>query len=65
MCYFVGMQLLNITISNHKSIRDEATLNLALSAIRTLNPPGGTQWGDYLHRLAGIYGPMALGKRTS
>lgn len=56
------MQLLNITISNHKSIRDEATLNLALSAIRTLNPPGGTQWGDYLHRLAGIYGPNGSGK---
>lgn len=62
MCYFVGMQLLNITISNHKSIRDEATLNLALSAIRTLNPPGGAQWGEYLHRLAGIYGPNGSGK---
>ena len=62
MCYFVGMQLLNITISNHKSIRDEATLNLALSTIRTLNPPGGFQWGDYLHRLAGIYGPNGSGK---
>lgn len=62
MCYSVGMQLLNITISNHKSIRDEATLNLALSAIRTLNPPGGAQWGEYLHRLAGIYGPNGSGK---
>lgn len=62
MCYFVGMQLLNITISNHKSIRDEATLNLALSAIRTLNPPEGTHWDDYLHRLAGIYGPNGSGK---
>lgn len=56
------MQLLNITISNHKSIRDETTLNLALSAIRTLNPPEGTQWGEYLHRLAGIYGPNGSGK---
>lgn len=56
------MQLLNLTISNHKSIRDEATLNLALSAIRTLNPPGGAQWGEYLHRLAGIYGPNGSGK---
>lgn len=56
------MQLLNITISNYKSIRDEATLNLALSAIRTLNPPEGTQWGEYLHRLAGIYGPNGSGK---
>lgn len=56
------MQLLNITISNYKSIRDEATLNLALSAIRTLNPPEGTHWDDYLHRLAGIYGPNGSGK---
>lgn len=56
------MQLLNITISNYKSIRDEAILNLALSAIRTLNPPEGTQWGEYLHRLAGIYGPNGSGK---
>lgn len=56
------MKLLNLTISNHKSIRDEATLNLALSAIRTLNPPEGTQWGEYLHRLAGIYGPNGSGK---
>ena len=62
MCYFVGMKLLNLTISNHKSIRDEATLNLALSAIRTLNPPEGTHWDDYLHRLAGIYGPNGSGK---
>ena len=56
------MQLLNLTISNHKSIRDEATLSLALSAIRTLNPPEGTHWDDYLHRLAGIYGPNGSGK---
>lgn len=56
------MKLLNLTISNHKSIRDEATLNLALSAIRTLNPPEGTHWDDYLHRLAGIYGPNGSGK---
>lgn len=56
------MQLLNITISNYKSIRDEAPLNLALSAIRTLNPPEGTHWDDYLHRLAGIYGPNGSGK---
>lgn len=56
------MQLLNLTISNHKSIRDEATLNLTHSTLRTLNPPGGTQWGDHLHRFAGIYGPNGSGK---
>jgi hypothetical protein len=58
----MGMQLLNLTVFNHKSIRDEATLNLASSAIRTLYPPVGTQWGDYLHHVAGIYGPNGSGK---
>lgn len=56
------MQLLNLTISNHKSIRDEATLDLTHSTLRTLNPPEGTQWGDHLHRIAGIYGPNGSGK---
>lgn len=56
------MQLLNLTISNHKSIRDEATLDLTQSTLRTLNPPEGTQWGDHLHYLAGIYGPNGSGK---
>lgn len=56
------MQLLNLTISNHKSIRDEATLDLTRSTLRTLNPPEGTQWGDHLHRIAGIYGPNGSGK---
>lgn len=62
MCYFVGMQLLNLTISNHKSIRDEATFDLTHSTLRTLNPPEGTQWGDHLHHVAGIYGPNGSGK---
>lgn len=62
MCYFMAMQILNLTISNHKSIRDEATLDLTQSTLRTLNPPEGTQWGDHLHRIAGIYGPNGSGK---
>lgn len=62
MCYFVGMQLLNLTISNHKSIRDEATFDLTQSTLRTLNPSEGTQWDDHLHHVAGIYGPNGSGK---
>lgn len=58
----MGMQLLNLTVFNHKSIRDEVTLNLASSAIRTLYPPAGTQWDDYLHYVTGIYGPNGSGK---
>lgn len=58
----MGMQLLNLTISNHKSIRDEATLDLTYSTLRTLNPPEGTRWDDHLHHVAGIYGPNGSGK---
>lgn len=56
------MQILNFTISNHKSIKDEATLDLTQSTLHTLNPPQGSQWGDHLHRIAGIYGPNGSGK---
>lgn len=62
MCYFMAMQILNLTISNHKSIRDEATLDLTQSTLHTLNPAQGSQWGDHLHRIAGIYGPNGSGK---
>lgn len=58
----MGMQLLNLTISNHKSIRDEAAIDLTYSTLRTLNPPAGTQWDDHLHHVAGIYGPNGSGK---
>lgn len=58
----MGMQLINLTISNHKSIRDEATLNLTQPTLHTLNPPAGTQWDDHLHHVAGIYGPNGSGK---
>jgi abortive infection protein len=56
------MQLLNLTIANYKSIRDEATFDLTHSTLRTLNPPEGTQWDDHLHHVAGIYGPNGSGK---
>lgn len=56
------MQILNFTISNHKSIKDEATLDLTQSTLHTLNPPQGSPWGDHLHRIAGIYGPNGSGK---
>lgn len=56
------MQLLNLSVTNHKSIRDEATFDLTHSTLRTLNPPEGTQWDDHLHHVAGIYGPNGSGK---
>ena len=56
------MHLLKLTISNHKSIKDEATLDLTYSTLHTLNPPEGTQWDDHLRHVAGIYGPNGSGK---
>ena len=56
------MQILNLTISNHKSIKDEAPLDLTHATLHTLNPPRGTQWDDHLHHVAGIYGPNGSGK---
>lgn len=58
----MGMQLLNLTIANYKSIRDEAKLDLTHATLHTLNPPEGTQWDDHLHHVAGIYGPNGSGK---
>lgn len=58
----MGMQLLNLTIANYKSIRDEAALDLTHATLHTLNPPAGTQWDDHLHHVVGIYGPNGSGK---
>ena len=58
----MGMQLLNFTIVNYKSIRDEAKLDLTHATLHTLNPPEGTRWDDHLHHVAGIYGPNGSGK---
>lgn len=58
----MGMQLLNLTIANYKSIRDKTYLDLTHVTLHTLNPPQGSQWGDHLHRIAGIYGPNGSGK---
>ena len=56
------MQLLRFTFENHRSFRDEATLNLARPTLKTLRPPTGTQWSDHIHHVDGIYGANASGK---
>lgn len=47
---------------NHRSFRDEATLDLARSTLSTLRPPKGTTWVDHIHHVDGIYGANASGK---
>lgn len=48
---------------NHKSIRDEVTLDLTRPSLKTLQPKKGN-WGDAAYPLAGIFGGNATGKST-
>ena len=56
------MHLLRFTFENHKSFRDEATLDLTRSSLTTLRPPKNSTWTDHIHRVDGIYGANASGK---
>lgn len=58
------MLLLSFTVRNHKSLRDEVTLDLTRPKLKTLQPPTGERWADYVFPLAGIYGANATGKST-
>jgi AAA15 family ATPase/GTPase len=55
------MILLSFTVRNHKSIRDEITVDLARPSLRTLQPQGG-DWGAVTYPIAGIFGGNATGK---
>lgn len=55
------MYLLRFTVRNHKSIRDELSLDLTRSSLRTLTPKDGA-WVDFVYPIAGIFGPNASGK---
>lgn len=56
------MHLLRFTFENHRSFRDEATLDLTRSTFSTLRPPKGTTWVEHTHHVDGIYGANASGK---
>jgi abortive infection protein len=56
------MHLLRFTFENHRSFRDEATLDLTRSTLNTLRPPKGTTWVEHTHHVDGIYGANASGK---
>jgi len=57
------MMLLRFTVRNHKSIRDELTLDLTRPSLRTLQPRG-SDWRGVTYRVAGIFGGNATGKST-
>lgn len=56
------MHLLRFTFENHRSFRDEATLDITRPTLKTLRPPKGTTWTDHIHHVDGIYGANASGK---
>lgn len=61
MLHTERMILLQFTLSNHGSFRDEATINFVSSALKTQVPRTGS-WADHVTRVAAVYGPNASGK---
>jgi AAA15 family ATPase/GTPase len=55
------MILLSFTVRNHKSIRDEVTIDLTNPSLKTLLPKDG-DWTAVSYPLAGIFGGNATGK---
>ncbi|WP_353988111.1 AAA family ATPase [Ruicaihuangia caeni] len=55
------MILLRFTVRNHKSIRDEVTIEFLRPSLRTLRPKSG-DWREHVYSLAGVFGPNASGK---
>lgn len=55
------MTLLSFTVRNHKSIRDEVTVDLTHPTLKTLQPKDG-DWSAVSYPLAGIFGGNATGK---
>jgi len=55
------MMLLSFTVRNHRSIRDEVTLDLTRPSMKTLQPRDGN-WNAASYPLVGIFGGNATGK---
>lgn len=55
------MLLLSFTVRNHKSIRDEITVDLARPELQSLRAPND-DWKSVVYPLAGIFGGNATGK---
>lgn len=55
------MLLLQFSLSNHASFRDEATLNLVSHTLKS-QVPRDSRWLHHVSRVAAVYGPNASGK---
>ena len=58
------MLLLSFTVQNHKSIRDEAILELIRPSLTGFYPSGDQTWLTSAYPAAGIFGANASGKST-
>lgn len=56
------MLLLSFSVRNHRSLRDEAVLDLTRPSFRTLRPREGESWQDQTYPVAAILGANASGK---
>lgn len=56
------MLLLSFSVRNHRSLRDEAVLDLTRPSFRTLRPREGETWQDQTYPVAAILGANASGK---
>lgn len=55
------MILLNFTVRNHRSLRDEVSIDLCRPNLRTLKPKDG-DWLGATYRMAGVFGANGTGK---
>ncbi|KGM14086.1 AAA family ATPase [Cellulomonas bogoriensis] len=55
------MTLLRFSVRNHRSIRDEITVDLTRPTLRTLQPKD-CDWGAVTYPIVGLFGPNATGK---
>lgn len=58
------MKLLRFAVTNHRSLRDRAELDLRRTTLRTLKPRPDEQWIDHIYPVVGIFGANASGKST-
>lgn len=58
------MILLSFTVRNHKSFRDEVTIDFVRPSLHTLTPKNGRTWEESVFPVLGVFGGNATGKST-
>lgn len=58
------MRILSFLVENHRSFRDEFSLDMTRQSFKTVTPRKGQSWQDATQPVAAIFGPNASGKST-